>query len=233
MQFPLVKCRISMTNQIIQTKNYGKAEVIGEGSKYNYFKVRFFNTGHVDEFRKDAIERGEIRDKYAVTLCGVGIVGNIKTRGKYKQYYNAWRNMITRCYSGTRSSYRAVTVCDRWKTFENFYDDAPHIPGWNEQEFLHDRLSLDKDCKQRFLREKVYSPETCMWLSWRDNEKMQDSQQRSFQAIAPDGTTYADSNITDFARRFGLERRQISAVLHGRFKTTMGWRFSYIDKEIV
>lgn len=222
-----------MNNKIFKTKNYGLVEVVGEGSKYNYLKVRFFNTGHIDEFRKDAVEKGEIRDKYAVTLCGVGIIGDIKTRGKYKPYYTVWRNMIMRCYSGKQPSYQHVEVCERWKTFEYFYHDVPCIPGWNEQEFLNNKLSLDKDCKQRFLQEKVYSLETCMWLSWHENEKMQDSQQRMFRAVSPDGVVYTDSNITDFAKRFGLERKQISAVLHGRFKTTMGWTFCFIDKEIV
>lgn len=218
---------------IIKTKNYGNAVLVGRGKKHNYYLVEFLDTGNRDEFRKDAIEKGEIRDKYAVTLCGVGIIGNIKTRGKYKPYYTLWRNMIVRCYGGKNESYKNVTVCDRWKTFELFYQDIKLLDGWNEEQFLQNKLSIDKDKKQRFGKHKVYSPETCVWLPWIENEKMQDNQQHPFLAVSPDGQEYKSSNITDFARQHGLERKQISAVLHGRFKTTMGWQFKFLDKEIV
>lgn len=215
------------------TKNYGKAEVIGEGSKYGYLKVKFLNTGNIDEFRRDAVLNGEIRDKYAVTLCGVGIIGNIKTRGKYKRYYTAWRNLITRCYANKNKAYDQVTVCERWKTFEHFYADIPLIDGWNAEMFENGLLDLDKDIKQQFCGFKIYSLETCTWLPKSQNRCIQDNQQKVFTAIAPNGEIYKDRNITDFARKHNLERRQISAVLHGRFKTTLGWRFEYVDKEIV
>ena len=104
--------------ETVKTKNYGVAEIIGEGSKYGYYKVRFRDTNHIDEFRKDAIIKGEIRDKWAVSLYGVGIIGDIKTRGKYKQYYTLWRNMIARCYNRSNKAYDNVSVCDRWLVFQ-------------------------------------------------------------------------------------------------------------------
>ncbi len=222
-----------MTNIEIVTKNYGRAEVLGEGGKYGYLKVKFLNTGNIDEFRKDAVLNGEVRDKYAVTLCGVGIIGNIKTRGKYKRYYTIWRNLITRCYTDKNKAYDRVTVCERWKTFEHFYADIPLIDGWNSEMFENGLLDLDKDIKQQFCGSKIYSLETCTWLPRFQNRCIQDSQQRLFKAIAPSGEIYKDRNITDFARKHNLERKQISAVLHGRFKTTLGWQFEYVDKEIV
>lgn len=219
---------------LVNTKNYGKAEVLGSGTKYNYLRVRFLNTGNYGEFRKDAVEKGEIRDKFAVTLCGVGIIGDIKTRGKYKQYYNVWRNMITRCYHSNNPAYAGVVkVCERWKVFQYFYEDVSKIEGWNKSLFEQGRLVLDKDIKQRYLPNKVYSIDTCTWVSKEINSAIQDRQQRPFIAISPDGVTYVETNITDFGRRFGLERKQISAVLHGRFNTTKGWKFKFIDEEIV
>lgn len=218
---------------MIKTKNYGNVQVLGEGSKYGYLKVRFENTGNIDEFRKDAVLKGEIRDKYAATLCGVGGVGNIKTRGKYKPFYCVWRNMIYRCYSNTNDAYRNVEVCDRWKTFENFYEDVSKIDGWDSNLFESGKLDLDKDKKQKFCSSKIYSIETCTWLPKEENRCLQDGQQREFKATSPDGVIYLDRNITDFGRKHGLERRQISAVLHKRFKSTLGWTFEYVDKEIV
>ena len=209
------------------------AEILGDGGKYGYLKVRFLDTGNIDEFRKDAVIKGEIRDKYAVSFIGIGIIGNIKTRGKYKPYYLIWRNMIYRCYSNTNRAYDNVTVCERWKTFENFYNDVPFIEGWDIELFNTGELELDKDVKQEFSNSKIYSTETCCWLRKSHNRCVQDGQQHKFKAISPSGELYYDRNITAFAKSHGLERRQISAVLHKRFESTLGWKFEFIDKEIV
>lgn len=217
----------------VKTKNYGVVDVIGEGSKYGYFKVRFRNTGNIDEFRRDAIIKGEIRDKWAVSLCDVGIIGDIKTRGKYKKYYTLWRNMITRCCANTNKAYENVSVCDRWLVFQYFYEDVSLISGWDKDKFEQGLIVLDKDIKQRNQTDKIYSPQTCSWVSVHENSAVQDGQQKWFRAKSPNGEEYVDYNITDFARNHGLGRRQISAVLHGRFKSTLGWCFEYIDKEIV
>lgn len=218
---------------MITTKNFGNAEIIGDGSKYNYVRVRFLNTGNIDEFRKDAVKRGEIRDKWAVTFCGVGIIGNIKTRGKYKKYYTLWKNMIKRCYDGSNPAYESVYVCDRWLVFEYFYKDIRTVDGFDEDMFESGEIELDKDIKQRFMDTKIYSIETCCFVPKKINCRIQDSQQREFVAVSPDGAVFRGYNITTFARNHGLERRQISAVLHGRFETTCGWKFHYSDEEIV
>lgn len=221
-------------NKTIYTNKYGKAYIIGQGEKNNYLKVKFENTGTVDEFRKDAVLRGEIRDKYAVTLYNIGIVGNIKTRGKYKRYYTVWRNMISRCYAeGQPAYYNIVTVSDKWKTFENFFKDTPNIDGWNSELFNNGMLVLDKDLKQRYSKNKMYSLETCTWVSKEINNSVQDKQQTQFIAISPCGIEHKDYNIARFAREHNLERKQISAVLHNRYKSTNGWTFKYINKEIV
>lgn len=218
---------------MIATKNYGNAEIIGAGTKYNYVKVRFENTGNIDEFRKDAVDRGEIRDKWAVTFCGVGVIGDIKTRGKYKQYYTLWRNMIKRCYDNKNEAYKSVTVCDRWHTFQFFYEDIPLIDGFDAEAFERSEIDLDKDIKQRFCDNKIYSVDTCCFVPKSINRNIQDGQQREFVCVSPDGVMCKADNITKFAREHGMDRRQISAVLHGRFKSTLGWSFYYTDEEIV
>lgn len=218
---------------MIKTKNYGNIEIIGPSSKYGYLKVRFCNTGNVDEFRKDAVYKGEVRDKYAITYLGIGIIGNIKTRGKYKPFYIIWRNMLNRCYGGKNKAYENVTVCERWKTFEHFYNDVPFIDGWDKNLYESGKLVLDKDVKQEFCKLKIYSPQTCTWLNPTLNNSIQDSQQHRFKAISPSGEIYFARNITAFAKEHSLERKQISAVLHKRFNSTLGWKFEFIDKEIV
>lgn len=220
-------------SQIIKTKNYGLVEILGEGSKYGYLTVKFLNTNNVDEFRKDAIIKGEIRDKWAVSFCGVGVIGDIKTRGKYKKYYVLWRNMIKRCYGHCNKAYESVTVCDRWLTFQYFYEDVPLIDGWDIDKFETNEIVLDKDVRQRNKKHKIYSLKTCKWCFVHENSVIQDRQQKWFKAISPSGEKYTDYNISAFAKKYNLERRQISAVLHKRYNSTCGWHFEYIDKEIV
>jgi hypothetical protein len=207
--------------------------VLKAGEKYGYFEVEFLKTGHVGEYRKDAIIKGEIRDKYANSFLGIGIIGNVRTRGKNKRLYTVWRNMMRRCYNpdlpSASSYFGKVAVCERWHLFENFLGDVLYVDGWNKELFEKGLIVLDKDKKQRFAKRKLYSLETCTWLSQEENSKYQDFQQRRFMAISPLGEEFVDYNITDFARVHGLERRQISSVLHGRYKTSLGWRFEFLD----
>lgn len=200
------------------TSKYGTAKVIATGRKLQYYRVKFLRTGHEDEFRKDAIIHGDIRDKYAPVIYGVGIIGNIRTKGRYKPYYTIWHNIMNRCYN---PSYLDATVCERWQIFENFYADCKQLPGFDEALFLAGKLVLDRNVSS-------YSPDTCRWIN---PSEIQDAQQKPFIAYAPDGTEYHDTNITKFAKQHGLDRRHISGVLHNRCKTTQGWRFIY--EEIV
>lgn len=218
----------------IETNNFGLVKILGDGEKKYYWKVLFLNKNTIQEFRRDAILKGEIRDRFAPTLCGIGIIGDIKTKGEYAHAYTLWRNMIMRCYDGKNEAYHGkVFVCERWKTFSNFFEDIPKIDGYSEEKFNGGFLELDKDIKQRWQSEKIYSLDTCIFVEKTLNSKIQDSQQKRFIAISPNGDRYSSENIADFARQHNLERRQISAVLHKRFKSTLGWKFYYAEEEIV
>ena len=73
--------------------------------------------------------------------------------------YDIWTGMLRRCYSETflkkYPSYMGCQVCEDWKTFSNF-------KLWvEEQDFIG--KCLDKDLLNRGVR--VYSPETCVFIS--------------------------------------------------------------------
>ena len=219
---------------IYNSNNYGNVEIISKGSKYGYYLVRFLLTGTEKEFRETQIKDGCIRDPYAKALCGVACTGNVKTKGKNKVFYSIWHDIIDRCYGPAKkkyAAYRNVKVCDEWMVFENFLNDIKEIDGYDEDRIRNGELVLDKDIKQRYSKNKIYSKDTCTWIEKHINNTIQDAQQREFIAISPDGKVYTDFNITKFAKEHNLDRRHISGVLHGRTKTTGGWKFSY--KEIV
>lgn len=74
-------------------------------------------------------------------------------------YYSAWKSMIERCYSTKCQekypTYIGCSVSDEWLTFSNF-------KSWMEKQDW-DGKQLDKDLL--FEGNKVYSPETCIFVS--------------------------------------------------------------------
>jgi len=76
--------------------------------------------------------------------------------------YSAWRNMLTRvdAKSGRDWEYygaRGITVCDRWRKFENFLADMGVKPDW---------LWLD-----RKENDKNYEPGNCRWITISEQQK--------------------------------------------------------------
>ena len=225
---------------IFSSNTCGKCIVLHRDgvSKRRYF-VKFLDTGNVASFEASHIMSGSIRDTLARSVCGIGRIGqSVPTTGEYRRYYSIWRSMIRRCFDPNHKSYNAykdVRICERWLTFSNFVTDCTKLPGYDRDKVAIGELVLDKDNKQRFCSNKIYSPDTCMWVSVSANSRIQDGQQKRFVAVSPQGKTFHDYNITDFARKHNLSRTGISAVLRNRNKTSFGWRFYYdtsVDGEI-
>lgn len=74
-------------------------------------------------------------------------------------FYVCWSSMLRRCYSKVyqkkQPTYAGCTVCNEWLTFSNF-------KAWMEQQDWEGK-HLDKDIL--FAGNKVYSPETCVFVS--------------------------------------------------------------------
>lgn len=75
------------------------------------------------------------------------------------RFYSRWAHMISRCYNKKhhlkQPTYENCTVCEEWLSFSNF-------KAWMEQQDWEGK-ELDKDLL--FIGNKLYSPETCVFVS--------------------------------------------------------------------
>ena len=151
------------------SKDNGEYTVIDKIDNDTY-RIRFNNTGFEINVERKAIERNyKIRDKFLPTIHGVAAVG-YGNRLDNEKMYNAWSDMIRRCYNQNFESYSnyggaGVTVDPRWLRFDLFLEDAVNLPGYADMiNNPHITYSLDKDILQQNCTNKVYGPHTCMWV---------------------------------------------------------------------
>jgi len=87
-----------------------------------------------------------------------------KTHGmKGTRLYRIWSGMKDRCLN-PKSKYwdryggKGITVCDEWKTFENFMN-------WSSENGYTEKLTLD-----RIENSKGYKPSNCRWATMEQQE---------------------------------------------------------------
>lgn len=169
--------------------------------------------------------RGHNRTWRCKCDCGIEVVvlasnlrsGNSKSCGCHKRkvsraslfkhgksdtsVFYVWSNMVRRCHSPSNRAYRnygarGITVCDRWRTFENFYADMGDRP---------EGLTLE-----RIDNKKGYSPENCRWAT----RKEQGRNRRGLHKIPHEGRLITANELAEIA---GMP----AARIHARIK--LGW----------
>lgn len=112
--------------------------------------------------------------------------------------HNLWSGMVQRCTDPNHPHYadyggRGITVCEEWKTFENFYADMGERPEgmWLERE--------DND--------KGYSKSNCKWATPLE----QGQNKRNNVKLTYNGKT---QTLAAWSRETGLKYRTIHARLN-------------------
>lgn len=112
--------------------------------------------------RKLTFGVGDNDADYAVKICETTSYIDGKRKRKFAwtcPFYDKWHCMLRRCFSEKYKvnfpTYKDVTCCGEWLTFSNF-------KRWMEQQDWVGK-QLDKDII--FPDNKVYSPETCAFVS--------------------------------------------------------------------
>ena len=115
------------------------------------------------------IKNGSIKNPYHPSVHGIGYIGvgdyKVRVNGIINKEYECWRNMLKRAYDTkyhiAYPTYKNVTVCKEWlnfQTFAKFYNEKypKNIKGIT--------FEIDKDVLQNNVENKIYSPETVIFL---------------------------------------------------------------------
>ena len=141
------------------------------------------------------------------------------------------KSMMSRCYNVNDTHYsiygaKGVTVHERWHNLDNFIEDIDKVDGFEYDKFIVAEIQLDKDLKQIGSDNKVYSLDTCIFLSRSDNSGNRNNNQ-DMVIIDPDGNRYETRNREKFCREHNLDTRHAHAVLQGKNPHHKGWQFFY------
>ena len=140
------------------TTNHGDIVILAYNSRHD-ITIRFVKTKTVlTGINSGNIRKGLVRDPYFPICAGVGYVGIGEYAPTNNKCYNAWSNMLRRCYAPSNNymarTYSGCTVRKVWHCYQRFaawYVRQPYA--WL------DGYELDKDL--RVPGNKVYGPDTC------------------------------------------------------------------------
>lgn len=164
----------------LQKKEKAKAEYLGMVYKTNEgYEIKIINyiDNHnvefcfLDEYEYKScttlqnIKNGEVKNPFHRSVLGVGYYGDgiygDRENGAKHPSYVTWFSMMNRCYGDkhkySQYSYKGCTVCEEWHNYQNFAK-------WYEDNYYNceEELELDKDII--IYGNKLYSPETCLFV---------------------------------------------------------------------
>ena len=200
------------------TNKSGELEVVDYVDAKNV-RVKFIATGFEIATRVANIRAGKVKDKLRPSVFGIGYLGdgefNSKLNGRCTKEYSTWRTMLQRCYDpkchARSPSYIGCTVCKDWRNFQNF-------AAWMSTQ-NYEGKQLDKDIKVK--GNKVYSPETCSFVSHAENSVEAHAKRYTF--ASPTGELVEIYNLNKFCRDNSLYQKRMSAVHLGKEKQHKSW----------
>ena len=170
-------------------QNCGEICFIVEYVNSGDITVQFKATGELVKTEYGNFVKGNVKSHFTATVFGVGITGLEPTRdenGEQLDSYICWCNMLKRCYSAKFQekypTYIGCRVCDDWlyyPNFKNWYDE-------NYYEINNKKSELDKDVLIK--GNKIYSPDTCVFVPQFINKLFTKSQKR--RGELPIGVSY-------------------------------------------
>ena len=162
---------------------------------------------------------GYLKNKYNGLVYGHGDSSGSSTSysidGKqyFKKSYKTWKNMLGRCYSEyihkKQPTYIGCNVSKEWlnyATFEKWYD-TNYVDGYE----------LDKDILSSSSRGKLYSKETCKFVSRKENIDQRVTG-KYYIITLPNGKEIEVYNLTKYCKENNLFQNMMSRVAKGKSK---------------
>lgn len=167
------------TNQNIKEERIGEQRYNNQGQlmtivDYNGafdVTVKFEETGSIKKCRYSNFKRGKVKDGFSPSVAGIGFIGDTHVTEKAHSKggsYRVWADMIKRCYDKVRypkyENYDDCSVCNEWLCYANFEK------WYNKNHYNVDDevMCIDKDILVK--GNKIYSPDTCIFVPQRINK---------------------------------------------------------------
>jgi hypothetical protein len=165
---------------------------------------------HAETVRKSKQKRNPTGKRPSRETIGERRLTHGHTTGrKTSRTYRAWNAMITRCSQHERYAGRGISVCDRWKDFDNFLADMGVCP---------EGKTLDRHPNN----DGNYEPSNCRWATRKEQARNRSTVR---PVIRSDGIQYP--SMAEAAEAVGGNRRCIRDVCTGRQKTHLGFGWSF------
>ena len=149
--------------KVFKSTSSGDFKILKYNDRANV-EIQFLNTGFETVARLNHIRNGKVKDPYAPSVCGVGVLGTRYPSSEYGVHtkeYKLWCNMLRRCYSDDfkkkRPTYEGCEVSENFKSYEYFYEWCNKQVGFNNKDWQMDKDLLVKG-------NKVYSESTCVFI---------------------------------------------------------------------
>ena len=149
--------------KVCKSKSSGDFKILKYNDSRNV-EIQFLNTGFETTVELGDIKKGNVKDLYSPSVCGVGVLGTkypSKVNGVQTKEYGLWQNMLERCYTDALKkrcpTYEGCEVSDKFKSYEYFYEWCNEQIGFNNEGW-----QLDKDLLIK--GNKVYSEDSCVFL---------------------------------------------------------------------
>lgn len=207
-------------NKVYSSNQYGNYIILNEEPVINgirHVKIKFLDTGTIRVIKLGHALSGEIRDPFKPVYYGLGYTGNVNNCRSHI-LYNKWCAMMSRCYNKNNPYYNSyggigIRVDSRWYCFETFIEDCKSL--YNYDKFINNpsAYQLDKDYLQQNIphEQRVYSKDTCIFLSNEDNNYLHSLEQNSNKNIKCEyiGVCKCNSNSWEVKIRINGKRHYI------------------------
>lgn len=243
------KSKKYFNGSVWESASSGRFKVIGKTDRTNGKGSRIyclckFEDGAIVESDFTNIKNGNIKSPNKLSVYGVGYMGQGKWTsaidGKTTKEYMTWQGMIERCYSEKFQedfpTYKGVTVSERWKCFQRFCEGIKELHGYSKWKNGSDVYHLDKDiiCERDNIKPKIYSSETCMFITRSENVSESLARRNltglTYIGISPAGSVHEFTNQTEFAKQQGLHYSLVSACVNKTRDQHKGWTFKVKDE---